>query len=175
MKLTYKKISVLMTLIMSLFYTLPANASFSEKELKLKVAFLYQFAKYSTWPEGITAGLDKVNLCFLGSHPFSPYLKTIEKKEVAGKSLSFIELSSINEANQCQLIYFAPEKITELQAIKSKPIVTVSESENFIEQGGLINLVRKGTKQKFEVNGQAQQQADISFSSKLLKIGIIVN
>jgi hypothetical protein len=62
-----------------------------------------------------------------------------------------------------------------LDAVKGRTILTVGELDNFCDQGGMINLFRKGKRIKIEINIQAAKKVGLSIDSKLLRIARIVN
>ncbi len=157
------------------FQSLPAVSA--SKESELKVAFLYNFAKYTKWPNDIGKNF---NLCFLGEDLFGDALNTIKDKRPHGKTLIFKKGSSVDEAAvNCQMIFIGSTQVQEVKKVVKKlagrPLLTVVEMPDFKETGAMLNLIRKGTKQKFEVSQKAAEESGLSFSSKLLKIGILVD
>jgi hypothetical protein len=62
-----------------------------------------------------------------------------------------------------------------LLAAREHTIVTIGESEKFIRSGGLINFFGEAGKVRFEINLEAAEKAGIKMSSKLLKLGRVVN
>jgi hypothetical protein len=50
-------------------------------------------------------------------------------------------------------------------------ILTISETEDFIASGGMINFFREGNKFRFEINDQAARDAGLKIASKLLELG----
>jgi hypothetical protein len=49
-------------------------------------------------------------------------------------------------------------------------VLTVGESDWFIDSGGMIRLFLEGGKVRFEVNAGAAEQAQLKVSSQLLKL-----
>ena len=58
----------------------------------------------------------------------------------------------------------------DIERIKSVPLLTVGEMDNFLEQGGIVNFVLKKKKVKFEINLDAAKQAKLLFKSTVLKL-----
>ena len=161
----------------AIFTLQPLPGVAASKTSKLKVVFLYNFAKYTNWPGDFGPNF---NLCILGNDPFGDALDGIKNKTPQGKTLVFRKIASAEEASgSCQLLFISstqPQDVSNiLKILESRPILTVGEITDFGANGGMLNFVRKGTKQKFEVNQKAAAKAGLSFSSKLLKIGVLVN
>jgi hypothetical protein len=55
-------------------------------------------------------------------------------------------------------------------ALKARKILTVGESRDFLAHGGMILLVNEGGRVRFKVNLDALQEANLSVSSKLLRL-----
>ena len=74
--------------------------------------------------------------------------------------------------NNCHIIFITGEADTHhiLTETKNTPRLTIGESAQFIQQGGMINFVRKDLTIKFEVNIHALKQADLQISSQVLRI-----
>jgi len=49
-------------------------------------------------------------------------------------------------------------------------VLTVGDGEGFIDEGGMIGLVRSGDRLQFDINQPALQRAGLRASSQLLKL-----
>jgi hypothetical protein len=63
------------------------------------------------------------------------------------------------------------EVLRELMALK---VLSVSSHPEFLEAGGMINLLRDGKRITFEVNLSSAQQAGLALSAKLLRLAVRV-
>ena len=61
-----------------------------------------------------------------------------------------------------------------LDRIKGKPILTVGDVENFVETGGMINLVMVGNKVRWEINHTQIKECGLRLSSQLLRTALKV-
>ena len=50
------------------------------------------------------------------------------------------------------------------------PVLTVGESTQFLDLGGIINFVFQDTQLRFEINQDAAEQAKLVISSKLMRL-----
>ena len=51
-------------------------------------------------------------------------------------------------------------------------MLTVGETEKFLEAGGMINFVTQGNKIRFQINEAATKKAGLKVSSKLLNLAL---
>ena len=54
-------------------------------------------------------------------------------------------------------------------------VLTVSDIDGFADAGGMIQLVREGGRVRFEVNLDSVRGADLTMSSKLLRLASVVH
>ncbi|MFA5260156.1 MAG: YfiR family protein [Candidatus Omnitrophota bacterium] len=134
----------------------------------LKVAFLYNFAKYVEWPASGPGGT--ISICAYGSSP--GILKTIEQKIVNGKAVQTKYLSDAGEATGCQIVFVRSGEETAgmLAAVKAASVLTVGEEKGFLDNGGIINFKVTGEKISFDVNATLAQANGLTISSQLLKL-----
>ena len=57
-----------------------------------------------------------------------------------------------------------------VRALKGLPILTIGETENFLESGGVINFLMEDEKVCFEINVTAAKINKLRISSKLLRL-----
>jgi hypothetical protein len=55
-----------------------------------------------------------------------------------------------------------------LAFLNGAPILTVGETDDFIQQGGMIGFCLQGKKIRFDINLNAAQRANLKISSRLL-------
>ena len=78
------------------------------------------------------------------------------------------------EVDSCQVMVFGQEekKYTNkvLNQVSKTSILTVGESEKFLEMGGHINFLIINNTVQFEINQKAIEAAGLSISSKVLRL-----
>ena len=57
-----------------------------------------------------------------------------------------------------------------LDAVKKLPVLTIGESEEFLDLGGMINFVLEDTQLRFEINTESAEKVKLVISSKLLRL-----
>jgi hypothetical protein len=145
-------------------------------EQLLKVAFIYNFAKFTTWPDAVFAdSKTPITFCVVGKHEFGTAFDSVQGKSVGGRTVVVKYLSSYRSKDDCQLVYVAPSEKSRLPKIvsTSKEIhaLTVSDIDGFGESCGIIQMVR-GSDDRigFEINVKAAEQSGLKLSSKLLNL-----
>lgn len=156
----------------------PAPAQhFSYEESKVKASFLFNFAKFITWPAQAGAEPAKLSFCIVGNSEVSAILKSqAEGQSIGGRRVVIEEVNPANplsSLDNCQVIYISerarnPDQI--LARVKKLPVVTVGEDLHFLQHGGIINLIREDGRFKFQISLTAANQAGLFISSKLLQL-----
>ncbi len=158
----------------------PGRAQEESKEYQLKAAFLFNFAQFVKWPSGAFAGADvPFDIGILGDDPFGSALEeTIQGETIENHKLRVIRGRTLDDLKDCQLIFICKSEEGHLPQIlsqlDSKPVLTVSEVDDFAKNGGDIDFYLAGGKVRFEINPQSAQRCGLKISSQLLNLGKIV-
>ncbi len=147
----------------------------SVSEQELKAAFLFNFLKFVTYPE--KSPLKKNNsfvICNFRENTFEGHLKRLLKDQrIGGKHVLEKTIGTPESANSCHLLFF-PKKTMNLPFVINdlthRESLTVGESDEFLKEGGMIQLFIQNKRVRFSINTQAIQQAHLSISSNLLRL-----
>jgi hypothetical protein len=149
-------------------------------EHQVKAAFLYNFAKFVDWPPQAFSGggSSAFTICVIGD-PFEGALDKIIRGEVLdGRPLMIRHLASGEDLRGCQIIYVGPAEARGttqiINAVADAPILTVGETDDFINDGGIIRFVRTGDRIHFQINPDAAERASLKISARLLRLADIV-
>lgn len=148
-------------------------------EYKVKAAYLYNFAKFVTWPEDTFKDPSlPLGICIFGDDPFGDAIDVIKDKNVKGKKLEIKQSSGKSELMGCHILFISPSENKNLSGIlkniKNKHMLTVSDMNKFAHRGGMINLKQVKDKIRLEINHEAAKQSGLKVSSKLLKIAKVI-
>lgn len=148
----------------------PAN-EYPQVEYRVKAAFLYNFARFTSWPEH-TGGIFR--LCVLGDAPFSQALKVLNGKVVHNETLAITSIDNASDFNGCELVYIGTSYTDELDEViallQEQSVLTVSDIDAFIDHGGIIGFRIVDNRIRFEINASAAARAGLSISSRLLSL-----
>ena len=163
------------------------------REYQIKAAFLYNFTKFVDWPEEKTADSNEpVIIGIIGKNQFGNSLELLKTQKAKGRAFvikqfkNFEELKKFGRKNKakqlqqiaslrkCDLLFicFSEKKnFTEIiTLVKSHNVLTVGETDGFLECDGIVNLLTKEEKVHFEINLTAARQTKLKISSKLLRL-----
>jgi hypothetical protein len=145
-------------------------------EPQVKALFLFNFAKYVDWPAAAFADSQApIVIGLLGDTKLSgPLEQAVQDKTIAGRSFRVQRLEKAQDCHDCQILFISASEKKNLpeilNQIKTLPILTVGESDQFAQQGGIIGFVKKEGKVRLEIDLNAARQAKLQISSKLLSV-----
>lgn len=146
----------------------------------LKVAYIYNIVKFTSWPAATWASpKDPFQLCFYARGNAGDGLQTLQKKEVNGHPIILLRPEENLDFQHCNAFYIDTSERHRyrylLSLIDPQTVLVISDESPFFHYGGHINLVEKAQRLRFEVNMQQLSRSQLKFSSKLLKLAILVD
>lgn len=167
-----------------------ASGQTPASEYEVKAAFLYNFIKFVEWPPkslpakdtpyviGILGDIN--NDPFFDPNALVNYLDlAVNGKLINERKLIVRRENRIANLKDCHLVFINKSERSRLKEIlvvvRENNILTVSETEDFCQQGGIINFVKQSGKVRFEINPAAAEQSNLKISSKLLNVAKIVS
>ena len=151
-------------------------ASGPEDQHLIKVAYLYNFAKFTTWPEG--AINDQLNLCVLGEDDLGETLGQLKGKTVKGRPIVVQALPGSRVPKHCHVLYVAASESQRLEGIfkevRDRPVLTVGEQAKFAELGGIIELERQYARTRFVINLGVARGAGLEINPSLLALAEVI-
>lgn len=152
----------------------PVRAESAVSEAELKVAYLFNFAKFAEWPTVSLAPGAPITICSVGKDAFGDALTHLETKSVQGHAVKVRRGLRVEELRGCHLAYFgAGEERMWADAVRtaeSQAILTLGDTDGFVDQGGMIGLAKRDNRITFDVNVEAAHRAGIRLSSQVLKL-----
>jgi len=158
--------------------SLPAIAQPIADEYRLKAAFLYKFAQFTEWPAPALDGRKTIELCVLEPNPFGRVLaELVEGESLAGRPLQVRRLDRGATPETCHVLFLparAPERRDLLKRVAAKPVLTVSDAANFLDEGGIVQLRVVADRTRFDISAAAAEKAQLRLSSQLLRLAMHV-
>jgi hypothetical protein len=148
-------------------------------EYQVKAVYLFNFAKFVEWPQQAFLNPKTPYTICLAGDPFDTALqKTVQGESVNGRALAVRRLAAGDSPAGCHLLYISRSEAARtadlLNAVSSAPVLTVGESDEFINNGGMVRFVEAGGRIRFEINPDAAEQGSLKVSSRLLRLADIV-
>jgi hypothetical protein len=151
-------------------------------DYQVKAAYLVNFPKYLDWPAGAFADTNSpITVAVFGDADVAnEFANMVEGGKTAGGHPIVLKRITKEEeiGNDCQVLFVATSERSRIAAIlekvKGSSILTVGENDDFLEKGGIINLVHRDRKIRLQVNISAAEKAHLKISSRLLVVAEVV-
>lgn len=120
----------------------------------------------------------QVVIGILGRDPFGDSFAEVEGKVIKShkKRLTIKRLGAYNEEldlTQCDLLFICQSEKGNVNEIvtrlNGRAILTVADLPGFLEKGGMINLVKRQKKVRWEINRRPVKKAKLKLDSQLLR------
>jgi len=150
-------------------------------EYDLKLAFLFNFAKFVEWPpDAFPNDKAPITLCVFGTDPFGRSLdEIVQGKTASNREFAIRRTMKPEDLRSCQMIFIGDAERGRLaevfDSLKRSSVLVVGESDGFAERGGCIQFYLEDNKVRFAINVDAVQRARLTVSSKLLALARIVH
>jgi len=145
-------------------------------EYPVKASLLLNFAKFAEWPAGsVQAVSATVSICVLGPDPFRGVLDaTVEGRTVGGRPIEVKLFGQVEGIEACHVLFVASSEAVTLAQVLARigdsPVLTVGETADFAERGGVIGLFVEDNRARFSVNLGPTGASGLKLSSKLLHL-----
>jgi len=178
-----RALNTIRLLLASLVWLAMSSAGWAQTkapDYEVKAAFLLNFPKYVEWSqEALTNTNSPIVLGCLGESKISEALrKAIQNRPASGRAVVVKVINSETESAGCHILFIGDAERRRLSAIleilKGTNLLTVGESDDFLDKGGVINFALRDRKVRVQVNLDAARQANLKISSKLLSVADVV-
>jgi hypothetical protein len=146
------------------------------EEYPAKVALLYNFAKFVTWPKN-TFKYDNSPFIIgiLGENEFGEALKTITNKTIHGRPIKIRQFRNISDFEPSQILFTNSDFLDRI--LKVKPglldelsVLTVGQDKGFLKAKGILLLTVENDHLVFKINRESAKRAKIEISANLLNL-----
>jgi len=131
-------------MILLLLFAPSAHSADVSRNNTIKAGYTYRFI-LGNWPEeAFAATPDTITIGIAGDNSFFSFFDAVAGKPAAGWKLVInpLPLPSKEELLHCQIVFISNDLANEMEHILNRvteaPILTVSDMDGFIEQGGMI-------------------------------------
>lgn len=148
------------------------------EEYEIKSVYLFNLGEFIQWPK------DKIKnsfeICILGYDWLGENLDfVVTTQKIIQKTAVIIKrIQQTDEAENCHILFISkseePHLHTIMSDLKNKPILTVSDNENFITQGGMIQFYLLDSRIRLMLNPQTIQESGLKASAQLMSVSQLV-
>jgi hypothetical protein len=152
----------------------PTVAQAAGLERQVKAAYLYKFASYVEWPDGAFPRQDSpLVIGIIGADDMADELENmIAGHTVNGRTIVARKLKSGDHLAGLHILFIGdlnkPHLAELFSAVKNKPVLTVTESEETHALGSMINFVITDDRVRFEVNLAPVNASGLRISARML-------
>ncbi len=162
-----KALLALLLLLPAMTFALPPT------EDNVKAGFVLNFAKYAEWPTAFM-GSGELKICWLGPQALSGKLAELGGVKAKGLVVRARQTERPEEWRDCHVLFIPASEVHRvdmvLRTLAQTPTLTVSDSPNFIQAGGMIGLKMLDGRIRFDINQRAARQVGLTLSSQLLRL-----
>ena len=145
-------------------------------ERQVKAAFLYKFAGYVEWPATAFPTNDTpVTIGVLGDDALANELSAlVAGRTSGGRPVAVVRLRAVDPLPDVRVLFVARSEYEKLEGIalraQGRPILIVTEHEDAIGRGAMINFVLASGRVRFEVDLGAAAKGNLALSSRMLAV-----
>lgn len=148
---------------------------------RVKAAFIYQFTKYIEWPDQYSVGVEQEAFLIevVGDSPIFESLQELAKvKRVKDDPIKVVFVENISDLEPANFVIVNSSDESVLRRIREKlsgtGSVIISHADGFASKGAMINFFSEEGRLRFEINRGLVSEANLKFSSQLLKLARLV-
>lgn len=170
------RVKLVTVLSLLMYFILSTTSGWTQSQEKAYAVLLNNFTKNIQWP--VLQGNTFV-IGVLSYPPLAGELRSVtQQRNVAGKNIEIKELTSLEEAKSCQIVFIPAFKskalLTAEQMLKKIPLLIVTNKPDLALQGSDINFILQDGKVQFEINAATIEARGLKVSGTLKGLGIIV-
>jgi hypothetical protein len=145
-------------------------------EYRVKAAFVYKFSGYIEWPDAAFARPDSpISIGVVGADALAEELaQVVVGRSVNGRPFSVRKLRPGDSIENLHILFIGKtdaRRLAEiLGVVKGRPVLTVTESEEALQLGSVINFVVVDDKVRFDVALVPADLGSLKISARLLAV-----
>ncbi|HVO88627.1 MAG TPA: YfiR family protein [Casimicrobiaceae bacterium] len=145
-------------------------------EYRVKAAFVYKFGEYIEWPsDAFTHSGNSIEIGVIGADMLADELeRLVSARTINGRRVTVVKLRHGDPLDGVHVLFVGRSEESTLGklllAAKGRAIVTVTESDQALSMGSMINFVVDDDKVRFDIALIPVEQGNIRISARLLAV-----
>lgn len=142
---------------------------------RIKAAFLRNFAHYVTWPaDAFPDTRSPWQVGIVGQDPFGDVLDvTLKDRTEQDRHFLVFRADSLDKLPKCQIVFVAYQDAAERRAVldrlKDKPVLTVGDAPDFLNEGGIIQFEVED-RVRMSINLDQARAASLNIQTRMLEV-----
>jgi len=157
-------------------WTIDVSGQEVSLEYQMKAMYLAKIPSFVEWPARASSKKKTpFQLCTLGGYPFGSRLaREVGGITVSGRQIELRWVHKEEELDGCEMVFFSESEAKHygkiLEGLKGKSVLTVGETEEFLEAGGMVRIGFENDRLQMEVNLAAARNANLKMDARLLAL-----
>lgn len=144
-------------------------------EAAVKAGFVFNFIKFTQWPNGQEGDRSPLVVCAVEQQPLEGQLALLKGRAVGLRTIDVRVQVPASEWKGCQVLFFSDadtgNKIdVAVRSLGNAPVLTVSDVPNFVQSNGMIGLRQEDKRMRFDVNLGAAQRTGLQLNSQMVQL-----
>ena len=145
-------------------------------EYRAKASYLAKFPSFVEWPEpALPPGDAPFLLCVFGEYPFGISLaETTRGATIHQRPIETRWVHKEQDLLACQILFVTRSEKKRyrhvLEIVSAQKVLTVGETPDFLDAGGILSFSMEKEILRFEVNLEEADKAHLKISSRLLSL-----
>lgn len=141
----------------------------------VKTAFIFNFARFVEWPRtAFETDTSPLQICLWGDTILEERMQRLNDHDAQNRRIRIKNIGRSNDWQGCHILFIGEgseaQRLQLLKALIALPVLTISDSPRFIEQGGMIGIFVEEKRVQFSVNRNATQQSNLRLSARMLQL-----
>lgn len=140
----------------------------------VKAAYLYRFTQYIEWPEATPAGVP-FTIAVLDAPDVAAELRRIlSTHQIKNSTAQVREIARMQDLGRSQMLYIGSMQLDRVRnavaALSARPVLVVTDAEQGLAAGSVLNFVIREHRVRFEVSLTAADRSHLRISAELLGV-----
>lgn len=170
----FVRAAIAIVLVMPCIVGMPRGFAQDVTEPALKAAFIYNFVRFTEWPDALAAG-DPFVMCVLGDAAVGDALEqTVRGREIAGHSIVVSRTATAGPKQPCHVLYVSGamtrQRVELINGLRDAPVLTIGDMDGFNDLGGIVQFFFEHGKLRFSIKRESATRAGLQISARLLML-----
>jgi hypothetical protein len=147
-------------------------------EQRVKAAFLFKFASYVEWPPGaFSTPASPLLIGVAGNEALAQELsRVVAKRSLNGRPVSVLRVHEGEPLSGLHILFIDNSQAGRLRELRPqrRPVFTITDAQNGLEQGSVINFVVVDNRVRFEISLDAARRSGLRIGAPLLSVAMRV-
>lgn len=176
-----RSVRVLLAALWILWSSFPAAALATAPQqlpdATLRAAFLYNFARFTTWPVAVLPAGAPLNICTDDDRVLAALRETVAGKPIENHAVEPIAWSASDDGRRCHVAYLrraqGAAQARVFGALATTSVLTVGDDVDAMNAGAVVHFFVEDRRLRFAVHMPSASRAGLQLSSRLLALAVV--